>query len=150
MDLLATSSDEDVKVPMPIRPRNFRLRQYFKEIEFQGRFCLTRTQAEDLLQLIGQRLDSLANRSNPLSPIDTLLCALRFYVCGNFYCSCGDGQRKKRPRPKVKVKVKVKKSKSFVKLKSVYFSFTFTFTFTFVEYPPATSNPAIPQIGECD
>ena len=91
MDLLATS-DEDDEVPMPIRPRNFRLRQYFEEIEFRERFRLTRTQAEDLLQLIGQRLDSLTNRSNPLSPTDKLLCALRFYACGDFYYTCGDGQ----------------------------------------------------------
>jgi len=70
MDLLATS-DEDIEEPMPIRPRNFRLRQCFEEIEFRERFRLTRTQAEDLLQLIGQQLKSLTNRSFALRPIQT-------------------------------------------------------------------------------
>ena len=98
MDLLATSSDEDVKVPMPIRPRNFRLRRYFEAIEFQERFRWTRSQAVDLLQLIGQRLDSLTNRSNPLSPTHKLVCELRFYACRNFHYSCGESKSKSKTK----------------------------------------------------
>lgn len=87
--LLDSSDDEDRD---QLQARNLRARQYYDLENFSERFRLTRAQVEVLIGRIGQFLTSPTNRSDPMSPLDKILCALRFYASGNFYYSVGDCQ----------------------------------------------------------
>lgn len=87
--LLFDSSDDEEEHG---QQRHFRQRQYFELEDFKERFRLSRTEVNDLISRIGHHLTTPTNRSEPLSPLDKVLSALRFYASGDFYYSIADCQ----------------------------------------------------------
>ncbi len=94
VELFDSDSDEDRQADP--QSRIFRLRQYYVLENFDERFGLSRFQFEQLLQTIGNDIESPTARSHALTPTDKLLAALRFYACGIFNYTIGDCQGPKK------------------------------------------------------
>ncbi|KAI1716191.1 DDE superfamily endonuclease domain-containing protein [Ditylenchus destructor] len=72
--------------------KQFRERQYFELENFTERFRLTREQVQQLVDEIGDLIGPNGHmaRNHPLSALDKVLLALRFYASGSFYYVIGD------------------------------------------------------------
>lgn len=75
------------------RARIFRIRPIISDsMEFKQRFRLTRRLVDRLLNLLGPDLQPSTYRSNSLSALEKVLCALRFYASNSFNYTVGDAQ----------------------------------------------------------
>ncbi|KAI1718460.1 putative nuclease HARBI1 [Ditylenchus destructor] len=90
MDLLGFAEAENGNNQVQLR--QFRDRQYFELENFTERFRLTREQVQQLLDQIGDLIGPNGHmaRNHPLSVLDKVLLALRFYASGSFYYVIGD------------------------------------------------------------
>lgn len=87
--MLFSDSDDDEPI-MQRRERNFKKRINFGPDDFRQRFRLSRTQADMLINSIGDLLGSHTRRNHALSPEQKILTALRFLATGGFYKLNGD------------------------------------------------------------
>ncbi|XP_069668625.1 putative nuclease HARBI1 [Periplaneta americana] len=71
------------------RPRNSDFEE-LDEIKFHERYRLKKHVVELLLEQIEDRLEYNTDRNNPLTPIQQLLLALRFYATGSYQLVIGD------------------------------------------------------------
>ncbi|XP_051164287.1 putative nuclease HARBI1 [Leptopilina boulardi] len=87
-----SSSDED-NVPVR-RPRWIRERSQhfddFDDLDFETRFRLSKESALDVLSQIEDKLEFPTDRNHAVSPMNQLLCALRFYATGSDQLSAAD------------------------------------------------------------
>jgi hypothetical protein len=72
------------EVEQQVQLRNFRPRQYYELEDFAQRFRFNRAEVQDLLNVLGPSLGNSTTNNHPLSALDKLLMALRFYSTGSF------------------------------------------------------------------
>lgn len=58
--------------------------------DFVTRFCLTKSTVLSVLESIEDKLEFPSNMNHSLSPINRLLCALRFYTTGCYQMTAAD------------------------------------------------------------
>lgn len=92
----SSSSDEELIDVLNIveRPRLYRHRpdmlMLYSDSEFKDRFRLHRDSVMRIVEVIGNNLRPVTNRSFPLSPLDQILITLRFYATGSYQILVGD------------------------------------------------------------
>lgn len=62
----------------------------YVEEDFLKRYRLSKTAVTNISQMLKPRLEYLSNRNNPVSVIDQVLTALRFYATGTFQLVIAD------------------------------------------------------------
>ncbi|CAH2088598.1 unnamed protein product [Euphydryas editha] len=92
---LAFEEDEEDKCILrrPWRPRWIREREHFDTLDdqdFVTRFRLTKATVLSVLESIEDKLEFPSNMNDSISPINQLLCALRFYATGYYQMTAAD------------------------------------------------------------
>lgn len=96
MDIFSSSSDEELEEVLEMLPdiRLYRPRldpfNHFSDSEFSIRYRFTKETVMYILDLIQNELQIINNRGRPITALNQLLIALRFYATGTFQCVVGD------------------------------------------------------------
>nr|CAI5830349.1 unnamed protein product [Callosobruchus analis] len=88
------SSDNDDLNRRPRRSRWIRDREdhfdRLDDIDFEQRFRLSKAATQQVLHLIADQLDVPNDKNNAVSPMNQLLCTLRYYASGCHQMTVGD------------------------------------------------------------